>query len=197
MVIRFTVLIVILIAVMILPSLAGAQTHVVAYAGTLSRIQADRLGLSSYKSGPASTTTPMVGAGVGTKLWKIRVDGSFLFTRTGESEVFTGPARQIERTARGSGMMWEAGAGWPLLKIFGFQTVARGGYGSARIRIAADLPIEDDRRFWNYGIVGTRPIGTRYILKIDVRNIHFGRETTAQSLGRFNAVTLAGFGLRW
>ena len=195
MVIRFAALIV--IGILILPALAGAQTHAVAYGGVLNRIQADRLDFGSYKSGTAATATPVVGAGGGRRIWRIRVDGSFLFTRTGETEVFTGPARQIARTATGSSMMWEGGAGWPLVKVLGFQTVARGGYGSARIRIRAELPIEDDRRFWTYGIAGTRPVGKRYILRIDLRNLQFGREETAQTLGRFNAVALAGFGLRW
>ncbi len=183
--------------VLVFPALALAQTHVVGYGGAMWRLQASRLDFTSFRSGPISTVSPVLGAGAATSLWKIRVDGAFLWSPTGEKEVFLGPNRSVEQKTQGTALTADAGGGWPLLKVWGFQTIVRGGYGWARVRVPTQIQIEESRHFWNYGVAATKNISSRYLLRIDVRNIHFRREEVPQTLGRSNIATLAGVGFRW
>ena len=41
----------------------------------MNRVQAERLDFESFRSGPASTATPVFGINGGTRVWKIQVDG--------------------------------------------------------------------------------------------------------------------------
>jgi hypothetical protein len=135
--------------------------------------------------------------GGGTTIWKIGVDGTFMLARTGLTDVFVGPSREIDESTAGSVALADIGATYRLLRIAGFQTEVRGGYGTSRVRIGTLIPIEDDRRYWTYGIAMFRPVASRYILRLDARNIHFKRDEVPQTLGQFNVVVLAGFGMRF
>lgn len=183
--------------IMVFPLFGEAQTDVVGYGGVVSRVQAERFDFETFRGGPASTQTPAFGFGGGTSIWKVRIDGSILRTQTGETNVFVGPVREVEQTAQGSALFAEFGAGWPFLKAAGFRAIARAGIGAVRVRVPMALPIEDDQRFWTYGISVSRPVGSRYLIRIDARNVHFQEENVPQTLGRYNVIVLAGFGLRF
>jgi hypothetical protein len=174
-----------------------AEWHVTGTAGTLSRLQAEVLNLSSFRSGPESITTPVIGFEGGKSIWKVTVDGTFLSTSTGQSETISGPASQFRQTTRGRALLLDGGGEWPIVRIAGFQILARGGYGTSRVHVPTDVPIDDHRQFWNYGLVGIRNVGKRYIVRIDVRNVHFRRQEIPETLGRFNVIATGGFGLRF
>jgi len=183
--------------ILFLPWTLTAQSYISGYGGSFSRLKPEAFDFDTFRSGPTSTTTPVFGAGGGTKIWKILADANLLVSRTGQTNVIIGFSRAIEINASGHALLIDGGAGWPLLRIAGFQTAARGGYGFARVRVPTEIPIEDDRHFWTYGIVASRPLLSRYVLRFDVRNVHFGREETPLTLGRFNVIVLAGFGLKF
>jgi hypothetical protein len=187
----------IIVLILLLPNIASAEWNVVGYAGAWTRIQAQRFELFGFRSSPASTVTPALGFGGGRTIWKVRVDGSLLYTRTGETDTIIGFTREFTETVNGSTLTAEGGAGWPLLKLGGFQSFARAGYGVARIRVPTQVAIEDNRRFWTYGLAATRPFGSRFLIRIDARNVHFTGEEIPPTLGRYNVVVFGGFGLRF
>jgi hypothetical protein len=178
-------------------SIGNAQWHVTGLVGTMTRVQADVLNFTSFHSGPESTTTPVLGVEGGRSIWKVTVDGTLLTTSTGESETIIGPAAQFRQTTKGHALLFDGGGEYPLLHISGFQVLARVGYGTARVHVPTEIPIADHRQFWNYGVVGTRNVGKRYIVRIDVRNVHFRREEVPETLGRFNVTASVGFGWRF
>jgi hypothetical protein len=181
-----------------IPSLAAAEWNVTGVAGTVTRLQTNPLNFSFFHLGPESTTTPVIGVEGGRSIWKLRVDGTFLRTTTGETLVVVGPALQSSQTNKGRGLLLDGGAEWPISRVAGFQVLARGGYGTVWVHVpTTDLPIDDHRQFWTYGFVGIRNMGSRYIIRIDVRNAHFRREEIPETLGRFNVFALGGFGLRF
>jgi hypothetical protein len=187
----------VIILILLLPEIAAAEWNVVGYGGAWTRIQAQRLELFGFRSSPASTVTPALGFGGGRTIWKVRVDGSFLYARTGQTDTIIGFTREFTETVNGSTLAAEGGAGWPLLKLKGFQTFARAGYGTARIRVPTEIAIGDNRRFWTYGLAATRPFRSRFLLRIDARNVYFTGEEIPPTLGRHNVVVLGGFGLRF
>ena len=187
----------VVVLILLLPGLASAEWNVVGYAGAWTRVKAQRFELFGFRSSPASTVTPALGVGGGKTIWKVRVDGSLLHTRTGETNTIIGFAREVTETVNGSTLAVEGGAGWPLLKLAGFQSFARAGYGVSRIRVPTQIAIEDNRRFWTYGIAATRPFRSRFLIGIDARNIHYTGEEIPPTLGRDNIVVLGGFGLRF
>jgi hypothetical protein len=192
------VLIRIFTLILLLPVVAHGEWHLLGYGGFFSRVQPERLELATFRTGPTATTTPMAGFGGGGSIWKVLVDGSLLVATAGESNVFIGPARQVEQRTNGHALMAEGGAGWPLLRIAGFETSARAGYGATRLHLGDELPFEEDRRFWTYGLAATRRTGSRFILRVDARSIQFGKGSdTPYTLGRFNIAVLGGFGLRF
>jgi hypothetical protein len=183
--------------ILCLPAAAAAQSFIAAYGGTLHRRDTGSFDFPTFRSGPTSLTSPVGGAGGGTRIWKVDADGSIVFLKTGQTDVIIGPTRQIELSSSGHAVVMEAGGGWPLIKIAGFQTAARAGYGLARVRVPTEIPIEDDRRFWTYGLYATRPFRDHFVLRIDARNIHFHRDEFPQTLGRFNVMVFGGFGLKF
>ena len=158
----------VVVLILLLPGIASAEWNVVGYAGAWTRVKAQRFELFGFRSSPASTVTPALGAGGGKTIWKVRLDGSLLYTRTGETNTIIGFAREVTETVNGSTLAAEGGAGWPLLKLAGFQSFARAGYGVSRIRVPTQIAIEDNRRFWTYGIAATRPFRSRYLIRIDL-----------------------------
>ena len=183
--------------ILALPIFAEAQSDVVGYGGMLTRVQAERFDFETFRGGPASTHTPTIGFGGGTSIWKVRVDGSVLRTQTGETNVFVGPTREVEETTQGSALFAEFGAGWPFLSAAGFRATVRTGIGTVRVRIPTVLPIEHDQKFWTYGFAVSRPIGSRYLIRIDARNVQFPEDEVPQTLGRYNVIIMGGFGLRF
>lgn len=186
-----------IVLTMALPSPVSAEWHMTGLLGTLTRLQADRLDFLSFRSGPVSTTSPTFAVEGGRSIWKLTVDGTLLSSSTGMTEVFIGPALQTTRTTRGHALLLDGGAEWPISNIGGFRLRARAGYGTARVHVPTEIPIDDHRQFWTYGFVGTREFGRRYLLRLDIRNAHFRREEIPETLGRFNVMALAGFGLRF
>src|SRR6185503_8616224 len=87
--------------ILFLPWTLAAQSYVAGYGGSFSRLQPDEINFTSFRSGPSSTTTPVYGAGGGTRIWKIYVDGNLLVSKTGETNVIIGFTREIEITASG------------------------------------------------------------------------------------------------
>jgi hypothetical protein len=173
-----------------------AESFVVGYGGLLGRFQSNQLDFASFHSGPSSMVSPGLGFGAGISIWKTGVDGTVLFARTGQEIRVSGPTRETEQSKAGSARFADIGAAYPLFHIAGFNAAVRGGYGSARVRVATEIPIEDDRQYWNYGVALARRAGSRYTLRVDIRNVHFAREKIPETLGRFNVVVLVGFGLR-
>jgi len=187
----------ILFLLLVAQTFTAAEWHTVGYFGGLGRIKADRLSFSSFRSGPVSTLSPVFGIEGGRSIWKVHLDATFLRSTTGETDVIIGPGKTVNQTTKGTSLFFDGGGAWPFWHIAGFETLARVGYGTARVRVPTDVPIQDNRRFWTYGLVATRNIGSHYLLRLDVRNVHFRREEIPQTLGRFNAIALAGFGLRF
>jgi hypothetical protein len=187
----------VIVLILLLPRIASAEWNVIGYAGAWTRVKAQRFELFGFRSGPASTTTAALGVGGGRTIWKVRVDGSLLLTRTGETDTIIGFTREFTETVNGSALAAEGGAGWPLLKLAGFQSFARAGYGVARIRVPTQVSIEDNQRFWTYGLAATRPFRERFVIRIDARNVQFTGEETPPTLGRYNVVVMGGFGLRF
>ena len=184
--------------ILLFATFGNAQWHVTGVGGTWTRLQApDNLNFTDFRSGPSSTTSPVIGFEGGRAIWKVTVDGTFLTTTTGETDTVIGPSRQISQTTTGHAIYLDGGGEWPLLHFRGFGISARGGYGLARVSIPTEVPIDDHQRFWTYGFTGWRNIGSRYLLRIDLRNAHFRREEIPETLGRFNIVALGGFGLKF
>jgi hypothetical protein len=180
-----------------LPAAATAQSYVAGYGGILHRLQTGSFDFPTFRSGPTSLTSAAGGAGGGTRIWKVDVDASILFLKTGQTNVIIAPTRQIEVSSSGHAVLMEAGGGWPLIRIAGFQTGARAGYGLARVRVPTEIPIEDDRRFWTYGLYASRPFRSHFVLRVDARNVHFHPDEFPLTLGRYNVVVLGGFGLKF
>ena len=105
--------------------------------------------------------------------------------------------RSLERTANGHVVMLEVGGGWRLAGFKGFDLAARAGYGTARVRVPTEVVIEADQRFWNYGLTGMRKIGSRYVLRLEIRNVQFRKDFVPQTLGRANIIALGGWGIRF
>jgi len=179
------------------PAVASAQWHVTGVGGTLTRLQTGAESFANYRNGPASTTTLAYGFEGGRSIWKVTVDGTFLRTPTGQTIVIIGSSAQASETDQGHGTVVEGGAEWPLLHLSGFQLRVRAGYGRASVQVPTQYPIDDQEHFWTYGFTGTHEIGRRYLLRLDFRNVHFRRLQIPETLGRFNVMALAEFGLRF
>jgi len=183
--------------ILLFTTMASAETHVFGYGAVLGRVITNPVNLGPFQSGPISTLSPAIAAGADTSIWKVSVDGLVMLAQTGEKDSFVGPSGSINVVTHGHALTADVGAGWPILSIAGFHTLARAGYGTARVRVPTDVPIQDDRSYWTYGLITSRPVGKRFILRIDVRNLEFRRDQAPQTLGRFNIVVLAGMGLKF
>jgi len=179
------------------PKVAFAEWHATGFLGGVSRIQAESLNLTGFKSGPSSTTTTALGLGGGRSLWKFTVDATFLRSSSGQTTTIVGPSKRFTETANGHAWFFDGGVAWPFRYIAKFRTSVRVGYGTAHVRVPTEIPIQDDRRFWTYGLVAARNVSSRYRLQLEVRSSQFRRGEIPTTLGRFNVAVLTGFGVRF
>lgn len=176
---------------------ALAQPHVAGQLGFLTRIDASRFDFPTFREGPSSARSILLGAAGGIPIWKVVVDGNVQYVGTGLSQSFIAPARSIKREHQGRAVFVDAGAAWPFWKWGNRRLFARAGYGVAWVDVATEIPIDDRKPFWTASLGVDWPVYSRFMVRVEVKDFYFRKDKVPPSLGRHNVTTLFGFGMRF